>query len=56
MGDELVRLAGDLPVNQDVGAGGKTRCSLRIQVLGAPKPTSVGLPMFVDIGQPEEKT
>jgi hypothetical protein len=34
MGDELVRLA----VNQDVGAGGKTRCSLRIQVLGAPKP------------------
>jgi hypothetical protein len=28
---------------------------LRIQVLGAPKPTSVGLPMFIDIGQPKDK-
>jgi len=29
---------------------------LRIQVLGAPKPTRVGLPMFVDIGQSEDKS
>jgi hypothetical protein len=35
--------------------GKPTEDAEQIQVLGAPKATSVGLPMFVDIGQPEDK-
>jgi hypothetical protein len=42
-------------LNQVMGKPAEEVEQLRIQVLDAPKPTRVALPMFVDIGEPKEK-
>jgi hypothetical protein len=42
-------------LNQVLGKPAEAVGQLRIQVLDAPKPTRVALPMFVDIGEPSEK-